>query len=135
MVAIRYVLFAVISTVANLLVQEMVTRAVPWATLLPGLLAGTVTGFVVKYVLDKRYIFNDAYSTAGAEARKVSLSALFSILTTLVFWGFEISFWLIWGTDLAKYSGAVLGISIGYVIKYALDRRFVFVPDPGLRTG
>ena len=38
-----------------------------------------------------------------------------------------LAFWLIWGTDLARESGAVLGLTVGYVVKYNLDRRFVFV--------
>ena len=27
----------------------------------------------------------------------------------------------------AKYIGAVIGLSIGYIIKYFLDKRFVFI--------
>ena len=48
------------------------------------------------------------------------------MLTTLGFWGFEVAFWTIWGTDFAKYTGAVLGLAVGYVAKFALDRSFVF---------
>jgi putative flippase GtrA len=33
---------------------------------------------------------------------------------------------VIWRTDLARETGAVIGLTIGYVTKYALDSRFVF---------
>ena len=128
-VFLRYVVFAVISTVANLGTQELVVRTATVAALPLSILAGTAVGFAVKYVLDKKWIFYDAYTTRGNEARKIGLYGLFSIATTLVFWGFEVAFWTIWRTDLAKYSGAVLGLAIGYAAKYALDRTFVF-KDP-----
>ena len=35
-------------------------------------------------------------------------------------------FWLIWRTEFAREAGAVIGLSIGYVTKYLLDRRYVF---------
>jgi hypothetical protein len=43
-----------------------------------------------------------------------------------VFWITEITFDAAWESDLAKYVGAVVGLSIGYVLKYYLDKRFVF---------
>jgi hypothetical protein len=42
----------------------------------------------------------------------------------------EVAFWAVWGTSLAKYTGAVLGLAIGYAAKYALDRQFVFTERP-----
>ncbi|MDC1270063.1 GtrA family protein, partial [Amylibacter sp.] len=38
----------------------------------------------------------------------------------------ETAFWLVWQTYAMRELGAVLGLSIGYVVKYNLDRRFVF---------
>jgi putative flippase GtrA len=125
-VFLRYILFAVVSTIANLGTQELVVRTAPVAELALSILAGTAVGFAVKYVLDKKWIFYDAYTTRANEARKIGLYGLFSVATTLIFWGFEVAFWTIWRTDLAKYSGAVLGLAIGYAAKYGLDRAFVF---------
>ena len=125
-----YVLFAAISMLANLLTQEAVVRTAPVAPLPLSILAGTVAGFVVKYVLDKRWIFDDGYAGARSEIRKVSLYGFFSVFTTLIFWVFEVAFWTIWGTDFAKYTGAVLGLSIGYAVKYGLDRTYVFRERP-----
>ncbi|MCZ0963746.1 GtrA family protein [Paracoccus benzoatiresistens] len=123
-IAFRYVLFAIVSTLVNFGTQELVIGVAPLAI---SILAGTAAGFAVKYVLDKKWIFQDCYTGPGHEARKITLYALFSVLTTAVFWGFEITFWLVWQTDLAKYAGGVIGLAIGYLAKFALDRRFVFL--------
>ena len=126
MTLVLYILFAVLSTVANLATQEVVFRQSPFASLPLAILAGTVAVFVVKYLLDKRWVFSDNYTTHRDELRKVSLYGLFSVFTTLIFWVFELAFWTIWGTDVAKYAGAVLGLAIGYAVKFSLDRSFVF---------
>jgi putative flippase GtrA len=125
-IALRYVLFAIVSTAANLLTQEIVFQLAPAMQLAFSILAGTVVGFAVKYVLDKNWIFYDAYTSHAHEIRKVTLYGAFSILTTIVFWGVEVAFWAVWQTKLAKYTGAVLGLAIGYAAKYCLDRAFVF---------
>ena len=122
----RYVLFAVVATLANLATQELVIRIAPVAPLTLSILAGTAAGFVLKYVLDKKWVFDDRYGGHREELQKVTLYGAFSVLTTLIFWGFEVAFWTIWRTDLAKYTGAVLGLAIGYAAKFALDRAFVF---------
>ena len=48
------------------------------------------------------------------------------VVTTLIFWGFEFTFEYLFRTKFMRYLGAVIGLSIGYFIKYNLDRRFVF---------
>ena len=123
---VRYVLFAVVATLANLATQEVVIRLAPIAPLAVSIAAGTVAGFVLKYALDKKWVFDDSYDGHREELQKVTLYGAFSVLTTLVFWGFEVAFWTVWGTDAAKYTGAVIGLTIGYVAKFALDRTFVF---------
>ncbi len=127
--AFRYVLFAVISTLVNFAVQEVSLNLLPIQPLMLSILFGTAAGFVVKYVLDKRWIFFDGYTSRANEAKKVSLYGVFSILTTIIFWSFELAFWTIWGTTFAKYAGGALGLAIGYALKYALDRKFVFRPE------
>lgn len=126
MTIVLYVLFAGLSMMANLLTQEAVFRTAPVAALPLAILAGTAAGFVVKYLLDKKWVFSDRYTTHGEELRKVTLYGVFSGFTTLIFWAFEVTFWAVWGTDFAKYAGAVLGLAIGYAVKYRLDRTFVF---------
>ncbi len=126
MMFVRYLLFAVLATVANLATQEFVIRITPVAPLTLSILMGTAAGFILKYLLDKKWVFDDAYSGHRKELQKITLYGAFSVLTTLVFWGFEVAFWVIWRTDFAKYTGAVLGLAIGYAAKFVLDRTFVF---------
>lgn len=131
---LRYIAFAVVATLANLAVQ----RAVLSIALLPGMLAfplalaaGTLAGLVAKYVLDKRWIFDDRSRGVEAHGRLFSLYALTGVATTAIFWGTETLFWLTWQTDAARETGAVLGLAVGYAIKYRLDRRFVFAGSEG----
>lgn len=125
---LRYVGFAVLAAAANLLAQEATMRIAPGAPLPAALLMGTGVGFVVKYLLDKRFVFFDASGSHTEEARKVALSGLFSVATTGLFWISELGCFAVWGTREAQYAGAILGLGLGYAVKYGLDRRFVFVP-------
>jgi putative flippase GtrA len=126
MMFIRYVVFAGIATLANLATQDAVVRITPLSPLALSILMGTATGFILKYLLDKKWVFDDGYSGHRRELQKITLYGVFSVFTTLVFWSFEVAFWVIWRTDFAKYTGAVIGLAIGYAAKFVLDRAFVF---------
>ncbi len=123
----RYAAFAVLATLANLGTQRLVLSGGdgPMAFAL-AIFAGTAVGLVLKYILDKRWIFADQGSGLADHGRKFSLYTLMGIVTTLIFWSTETAFWLLWQTDFARETGAVLGLTIGYIVKYRLDRRFVF---------
>jgi putative flippase GtrA len=125
-IAVRFVGFAGLATAVNLAVQEIAVQALPAAPLMMSIIAGTAAGFAVKYLLDKWYVFYDVNGGALEEARKVTVYAVCSVLTTAIFWVIELGCWKIWGTAFAKYTGAVIGLGIGYAIKYLLDLRFVF---------
>lgn len=124
---IRYIAFAVVATAVNLLVQRVVLLGgdgAVWFALAMGV--GTLAGLVVKYILDKQWIFYDMTAGAVAQGKQFGLYSLMGIVTTVIFWATETAFWAIWGTDFARELGAVIGLSVGYVTKYQLDRRFVF---------
>ena len=89
-------------------------------------MAGTVVGLIIKYLLDKRWIFADPSTGLRAHGGKFALYSLVGLFTTAIFWGAETVAWLAWGTNAAREAGAVLGLAIGYLIKYRLDKRFVF---------
>jgi hypothetical protein len=124
--AALYVLFAVIATLVNIGTQEAVLRFTPSVALYPSIIAGTATGFIVKYWLDKNWIFYEAVSGLRDEAAKIVTYGLFGLLITSIFWGLELAAWWAFETSAAKYAGAVAGLSIGYAIKYKLDSAFVF---------
>lgn len=120
-----YTAFAAIAIFANLVTQRLMLAAYPSAYIL-ALMAGTAIGLLVKYALDKKWIFRPpAYPRAG-KAATFGLYAATGLVTTLIFWGFETMAWLIWQTHLAREAGAVVGLLLGYVLKYRLDSRYVF---------
>jgi len=124
---LRYAVFAVIATVANLAAQRLVLASVEGrAKLTLAVLVGTAVGLVIKYLLDKRWIFFDTSKGAAMHSKKFSLYTLMGVITTAIFWGAETSFWMIWQTDFMREVGAVSGLAIGYFIKYKLDRKYVF---------
>ena len=124
---LRYSFFAVVATLGNLGAQRLSFAVAPEdIRLIVALVSGTLTGLILKYILDKRWIFYDDVQSAGREARTFMLYTVTGIGTTLVFWGMESGFWLVWKTQGMRELGAVLGLMIGYVVKYHLDRQYVF---------
>ncbi len=125
--AIRYTLFAVIATLINLLAQYgSFAFYSGFLDLYVAMAVGTLAGLVAKYVLDKKFIFYHTCETKKEDARKFFLYSLMGVVTTLIFWGFEIAFDALFSGEGAKYAGAVIGLAIGYVVKYYLDKRYVF---------
>ena len=125
---LRYAAFAVIATCANLGVQRLILGwdRSQWG-FVAAVLAGTLVGLVIKYLLDKRWIFADFETGARAHGKKFTLYTLMGVVTTAVFWGTETTFWILWQKDSIREVGAIIGLAIGYVVKFNLDRRFVFV--------
>lgn len=131
----RYAAFAVIATIANLGVQRLIlTQGSDGMTFALAVGAGTLVGLVIKYLLDKRWIFYNLDTGVKAHGQKFSLYTAMGLVTTAIFWGAETAFWLIWQTDVMRELGAVIGLSIGYIVKYNLDRCFVFT-DSRLEIG
>jgi putative flippase GtrA len=127
---IRYSLFAIQAMVINLLIQRAVLSIVEGSVgFILAMLTGTAGGLITKYILDKNLIFYDPARGLASHTRKFGLYTATGVVTTSVFWAVESGFWLIWGTETAREAGAVIGLTIGYVAKYRLDRRFVFAPQ------
>ena len=91
------------------------------------MLIGTLSGLVVKYTLDKKLIFYHAVENKKDDVKKFALYSLMGIFTTIIFWGTEIAFDTLFQNPNAKYLGAVIGLNVGYIIKYFLDKKFVFI--------
>jgi putative flippase GtrA len=125
-IALRYVAFALVATLVNLGSQWGWLALHDGPFRLPAAMAvGTLAGLVTKYLLDKRWIFDDRSTGAGTHARKFSLYTVMGLVTTAIFWGTELLFGAVLGEDWVLAGGA-LGLAIGYALKYRLDRRFVF---------
>ena len=126
-IALMYTIFAVISTIANIWSQDLTFRIYQGEfDLWLAILVGTAVGLVVKYFLDKRYIFK--YQTTSIEhgSKTFYLYTVMGVFTTIIFWGVEYTFDAIYQTAEMRYLGGVIGLAIGYIVKYQLDKRFVF---------
>ena len=130
---VRYSIFAALATGANLLTQRVLLQAGETAWTFPVAVGGgTLVGLALKFALDKRWIFQDRERGLKANGRKFSLYTIAGGVTTLIFWSMESAFWMIGGTDFMRELGAVLGLALGYLVKYNLDKRYVFI-NPLLR--
>jgi len=135
MTAIKYMIFAAISTLFNLLFQYFSFKIYSgFGSLYVAMFMGTLTGLVVKYILDKKFIFYHVVENKKDDAKKFALYSLMGIFTTIIFWGSEIAFHALSQDPNAKYLGAVIGLSIGYVIKYFLDKKYVFIHKEEMAT-
>ncbi|WP_110949063.1 GtrA family protein [Pseudomonas bohemica] len=125
--AVIYTIFAIIATVANLGAQELAIYIYTGGySVLVAVSLGTGVGLLVKYVFDKRYIFSFQAVNAAQDSRTFFLYTLMGLATTVVFWGLELGFNHIFHTKEMRYVGGIVGLMIGYISKYQLDKRFVF---------
>lgn len=125
--ALRYTAFAVVATLANLSVQA---SSLPLyrgsGDLALAMAAGTTVGLVLKYILDRQWIFADRSRGLRAHARSFPLYSVSGILTTAIFWSCELLCAALDSEGLLPLLGGALGLAMGYALKYRLDRRFAF---------
>ena len=124
---LKYSIFAAAATGTNLFSQYLLFKFFSGKYLIyAALIVGTLTGLIVKYLLDKKYIFRYKTIQVSEDLLKFFLYSIMGIFTTIIFWGFELGFHFIFKTENAKFIGAAIGLTIGYFVKYRLDRRYVF---------
>ncbi|WP_212629025.1 GtrA family protein [Pseudomonas sp. KB-10] len=125
--ALIYALLAALATLANIATQDVFLRVYQGAHAIAlSILAGTLLGLVLKYALDKRFIFAFQAKDLAHDSRVFLLYAAMGGFTTLLFWGTELLFHALFATREMRYLGAVIGLAAGYWLKFILDRRFVF---------
>ena len=126
-IALIYALVSGLATVANIATQAVVVALYdgPFDIQLSVLL-GTATGFPIKYVLEKKHVFDFQADNLAHDTRLFILYGFMGVFTTAIFWGIEFGFHHVFGTDAMRYLGGALGLTLGSYIKYHLDKRFVF---------
>ena len=125
--AITYAILALIATAVNFGAQDLVIRIYSGTfDILASVAVGTGVGLVVKYILDKRYIFRFRARDTVHDGKTFALYTLMGLATTVIFWGFEFGFHHLFETKEMRYLGGIIGLAIGYLIKYHLDKRYVF---------
>lgn len=127
-IAFKYFVFAIISSLVNLLVQFISFSIYDgFFSIYVAIVFGTLAGLPVKYILDKKFIFYHTSKNKRDEGKKFILYSFMGVFTTLIFSGFEIGFYYLFPNENAKYIGAIIGLYISYTIKYYLDKKFVFI--------
>lgn len=122
-----YAVFAAISIGANLGSQKLAFHVYQAAYAVPiSMCVGTAVGLIVKYLLDKAWIFRYEHRNVAHGIRTFALYVAMGLGTTFVFWIVEFAADALFHGENARLAGGALGLVIGYVTKYHLDRRFVF---------
>ena len=123
-----YSIFAGIAMVVNLATQAGIMHIYTnrYAMLL-SMLVGTGVGLIAKYILDKRYIFAFKAKNLAHDSMLLFLYSIMGVLTTALFWILEYGFEWFFSSQAMRYIGGAAGLILGYLIKYRLDKKFVFV--------
>lgn len=126
-IALIYALVSALATVANIGTQALSMWIYGGAYAVElSVLAGTAMGFPIKYVLEKKHVFDFKADNLGHDTRLFILYGFMGVFTTAIFWGVEFAFHHLFGTDAMRYLGGAIGLTLGSYIKYHLDKRFVF---------
>lgn len=130
-IAVRYALFAAAATGVNLATQAISLAVYDGSYgLYLAMALGTGTGLLLKYVLDKRFIFSFKPANLREDFGAFVLYTAMSVGTTIIFWGTELLFDYLFEAQSALFIGAAIGLTIGYTLKYFLSKHFVFNRRP-----
>lgn len=134
-IAILYTLFAILSTIINIgsqMISIWVYKGLYHIEI--SIFVGTVIGLPLRYFLEKRYIFSFTSRSLAHDGKLFIYYCAMGVVTTLIFWGIEYAFHLLYETDFMRYIGGIIGLSIGFFVKYQLDKKYVFVKSSGITT-
>ncbi len=88
--------------------------------------SGTLVSLLLKYFLDRKYIFCFSPKNKNDEGFKFVIYSALGLFTTSIFWVIEFAFDYFFVCEYFKYIGAILGLSLGYFVKFFLDKKYVF---------
>ena len=129
-ISVFYVIFSLVATTVNLLTQKIIFSTINQeVTLYLAMVSGTLAGLIVKYVLDKKWIFKFAPVSKKEDLATFFLYTCAGIFTTFVFIVFEMTFYYFFDFEGAQYVGGAIGLSLGYTLKYFLDKKYVFTKE------
>ena len=122
-----YLLIAAVSTVLNLGAQFLVVQYwnIPYVIEL-SILIGTAVGMPPRYFLEKKYVFFFKSNDIKHDSKLFFLYSFYAVFTTLIFWSVEYVFHIYFSADFMRYVGALAGLSIGFFLKYQIDKKYVF---------
>jgi len=125
-----YLLFSLISIFINILTQYLSMFFYRgFLDVEISILLGTLVSVPFRYIVEKTYIFNFKSTNLKQDSQIFVLYLYYSIITTLIFWFIEYCFYIFFSTNLMRYVGGILGLSIGFFLKYQLDKKYVFIKN------
>ncbi len=125
-IGLKYILFAILAMTVNIFFQYLSFLLIDHKyELYIAILNGTILGMILKYYLDKNFIFY--YVKKEFNNKNIFLLYIFtSIFTTIIFWAIELWFSYYINITYSEYLGALVGLTLGYSLKYILDKHLVF---------
>ncbi|RPH00300.1 GtrA family protein [bacterium TMED221] len=125
-IGLKYILFAILAMTVNIFFQYLSFLLIDHKyELYIAILNGTILGMILKYYLDKNFIFY--YVKKEFNNKNIFLLYIFtSIFTTIIFWAIELWFSYYVNITYSEYLGALVGLTLGYSLKYILDKHLVF---------
>jgi len=122
-----YLLIAAVSTALNLGAQFLVVQYldIPYVIEL-SILIGTGVGMPPRYFLEKKYVFFFKSNDIKHDSKLFFLYSFYAVFTTLIFWSVEYVFHIYFSANFMRYVGALAGLSIGFFLKYQIDKKYVF---------
>ena len=127
-IVVLYTVFASLSTAINIGSQMLsmgIYKGVYAVEI--SILVGTATGLPLRYLLEKRYIFSFKSINIRHDGQLFVLYSFMGVFTTMIFWLTEYAFHILFAEDFMRYVGGVIGLGIGFYVKYRLDKKYVFV--------
>ena len=91
------------------------------------LLIGKVLGLLLSYLLKKCYVFSIKWNNILHDGKLFMLYSLMGIFITVIVWGVKYIFYLIFTSGMIRNVGKVIGLAIGFYLKYQLNKKFVFL--------
>ena len=126
-IGFKYILFAILATTVNIFFQYLSFLLIEHKyELYIAMLNGTILGMILKYYLDKNFIFY--YVKKEFNNKNIFLLYIFtSIFTTILFWAIELWFSYYVNINYSEYLGALVGLTLGYSLKYLLDKQLSLI--------
>lgn len=126
-IAVTYAAISLFASVCNLLAQMTSIRLYEgWHAIEISVLIGTATGLPIKYILEKKWVFNFKADNLRHDSLLFLFYGAMGVFTTLIFWGIEFLFQALYGSEAMRYLGGALGLTLGSWLKYHLDKQLVF---------
>ena len=95
-----YILFAIIAMSINIYSQYLIFIIyITEHTIYIAMLIGTTLGLISKYLMDKIYIFKYQINTLYDYSKNFAAYVFTGFFTTLIFWSFEYSFYILFDND------------------------------------